>query len=260
MVDLNTYGPWAVIAGGSEGIGAEMARQLAADGFSLVLAARKPEPLHALADELRATGTQVETLQQDLLEADALDKLRAVTDPLEVGLFIFNAGANTYRSEFVDSDPDGVQRVLDLNITAPLSFLRHFGARMKQQQRGGLVVMGSVGGHVGHPFIGPYTAAKAFLRVFIEGLWLELSPHGVDVLELQLGLTRTPAMERLGMNFDAVPSADPAQVAQEGLAHLADGPSWIVAEFVSDAHAKASFPRRAAVEKIGDAYRLMAGK
>lgn len=259
MTDTQKYGPWAVIAGGSEGVGAEMARQLAGDGFSLVLVARKPGPLEALAEELRHSGAEVVTLQQDLLAPDALTKVQEVTDPLEVGLFVFNAGANTYRSEFVDSDPLGVQQVLDLNITAPLAFLRHFGARMKQQQRGALVVMGSVGGHVGHPFIGPYIAAKAFLRVFIEGLWIELAPHGVDVLELQLGLTRTPAMERLGMNFDAVPHAAPAVVAKEGLAHLGDGPSWIVEEFLEDAHAKASFPRRDAVEKVAEHYRLMAG-
>lgn len=259
MTDMTTYGPWAVIAGGSEGVGAELARELANDGYSLVLVARKPEPLAALAEDLRGGGAEVRTLPLDLLDDDALAQVRAVTDPLEVGLFVFNAGANTYRSEFVDSDPAGVQRVLDLNITAPLAFLRHFGSRLRDRGRGGLVVMGSIGGHVGHPFIGPYVAAKAFLRVFVEGLWTELSPHGVDVLELQLGLTRTPAMERLGMNFDAVPHADAATVAREALAHLADGPSWIVEEFVADAHAKASFPRRAAVEAVAEQFRLMSG-
>jgi len=237
-----------------------MARQLAADGFDLVLVARKPGPLHELAEELRSGGTRVHAVEQDLLADGALERVREVTDPLEAGLFVFNAGANTYRSEFVDSDPEGVQRVLDLNITAPLAFLRHYGALMKERGRGGLVTMGSVGGYVGHPFIGPYIAAKAFLRVFVEGLWIELEPHGVDVLELSIGLTRTPAMERLGMNFDAMAHAEPAAVAKEGLAHLADGPSWIVEAFREDAEQKASFPRVDAVRAVADQYALMAGR
>lgn len=261
MIDAGKYGPWAVIAGGSEGVGAEFARQLADAGFNLVLVARKAEPLNALAEEVGDRGIKVIALQHDLLATDALSAVTAVTDDLDVGLFIFNAGANTYRSEFVESSHEGVQRVLDLNISAPLMFLRHFGARLKARGKGGLMVMGSVSGYVGHPVIAPYTAAKAFLRVFTEGLWLELRPHGVDVLELSIGLTRTPAMERLGMKFDepGVESSDPAVVAREGLMHLAEGPSRIADGLSEDAAAKASFPRAAAVEVVAEQYRLMSG-
>jgi uncharacterized protein len=259
--NVEKYGPWAVIAGGSEGVGAELARQLAEAGINLVLVARKSGPLGALAEEVRAAGVEVVTVQQDLLEPDALERVRVHTDPLDVGLFIYNAGSNTYRSEFVESDPDGVQRVIDLNITAPLVFLRHFGARLKQRGSGGLMLLGSVGGFVGHANISVYVAAKAFLRIFVEGLWVELKPHGVDVLELCLGLTRTPAMERLGMNFDApgVRASQPALVAAEGLAHLSEGPSWIADGMQEDAVSKSSFPRADAVNQVAAQYRAMAG-
>lgn len=261
MVDVEKYGPWAVIAGGSEGVGAALARQLADAGINLVLLARKPGPLAEIAADVAARGVEVRAVQQDLLEPDALDRVREVTDGLDVGLFIYNAGSNTYRGEFVDSDPAGVQGVLDLNITAPLAFARHYGTRLKQRGRGGLMLLGSVGGFVGYGNIAVYAAAKAFLRIFTEGLWVELQPHGVDVLELCLGPTRTPAMDRLGMKFDApgMKSSDPEDVAREGLAHLADGPAWIADGFFPDAVAKAGFPRAEIVGAIAAQYRAMSG-
>ena len=71
MIDKNVYGPWAVIAGGSEGVGASFARQLAEAGLNLVLIARKPEPLEEVAAQVRAHGVEVRTLQQDLLAPDS---------------------------------------------------------------------------------------------------------------------------------------------------------------------------------------------
>ncbi|MFS3130765.1 SDR family NAD(P)-dependent oxidoreductase [Nocardioides sp. Bht2] len=259
MFDTAKYGAWAVIAGGSEGVGAELARQLAERGINLVLVARKPEPLAEIAEAVADLGVKVRTVQQDLLVPDALDRVREITDPLDVGLFVYNAGSNTYRGEFVESDEAGVQGVIDLNITAPLAFLRHFGNRLKHRGAGGVIVLGSVASFVGHASIAPYVAAKAFLRIFIEGLWVELKPHGVDVLELCLGLTRTPAMERLGYDFDkpGQKSSSPAVVAAEGLAHLAEGPSWIADGQLNGAKEKTSFPRATIVAGVDAEYRAM---
>lgn len=262
MFDTAKYGPWAVIAGGSEGVGAELARQLADQGINLVLLARKPEPLAEIAADVAGRGVEVRTVQQDLLDPDALANVRAVTDGVDVGMFIYNAGSNTYRGEFVDSDPAGVQGVIDLNITAPLAFLRHFGSRLKQRGSGGIIVLGSAASFVGHANITTYPAVKAFLRIFVEGLWLELKPHNVDVLELCLGLTRTPAMERLGYDFDkpGQVSSDPATVAREGLEHLAEGPSWLADGQFEIAKERVGFPRSEIVAGVDASYRAMAGK
>ena len=94
--------------------------------------------------------------------------------------------------------------------------------------RGGIVLLGSRASSVGSVRHTVYGGVKAFGQIFAEGLWLELRDHGVDVLELVLGLTRTPAMERVGLSFDVpgLPAADPEDVAREGLARLADGPVW----------------------------------
>ena len=115
-MDIAKYGPWAVIAGGSEGVGAEFATQLADQGFNLVLLARKEGPLAEAADASRARGVEVRTLSVDLLAPDALDRIRQITDDIDVGLFIYNAGANTYGHEFATGDLTRFQSVIDLNI------------------------------------------------------------------------------------------------------------------------------------------------
>lgn len=228
-VDSRTYGPWAVVAGGSEGVGAAFAHQLADAGINLVLIARKPAPLQETAEQVRAKGVEVRTLELDLLDPGALAAVREATDGLEVGLLVFNAGANSYGHEFVTGDLDGVQGVIDLNITAQLRLTHHFGALMKERRRGGILLVGSLAGYLGQAHMSIYSAAKAFSRIFAEGLWLELGEYDVQVLELVLGVTRTPAMVRAGLDFTlpGLRVAEPDDVAREGLAHLHEGPVWI---------------------------------
>lgn len=230
MTDPTTYGPWAVIAGGSEGVGAELARQLAADGLNLVLVARKPGPLEETAASARALGVEVRTVAADLTEPSAIAAITAVTEDVEVGLLIYNAGANSYGRAFTEGELDGFQGVIDLNITAMLALTHHYVRPMKQRGRGGILLVGSLAGYVGTSTEGIYGGVKAFGRIFAEGLWAELREHGVHVLELVLGVTRTPAMERAGLNFD-VPGmhvSEPADVAHEGLAALPHGPVHVV--------------------------------
>ncbi|MFG2091453.1 MULTISPECIES: SDR family NAD(P)-dependent oxidoreductase [unclassified Spirillospora] len=239
------YGPWAVIAGGSEGVGSAFAHRLADAGVNLVLIARKPGPLAETAEAVRAKGVEVRTLELDLVAPDTLKAVREVTDDLDVGLLIFNAGANSYGHEFVSGDLDCFQGVIDLNITAQLALTHHFGALMKTRGRGGILLVGSLAGYLGQPQISIYSAVKAFGRIFAEGLWLEMREHGVDVLELVLGVTRTPAMERAGLNMD-IPGlnvAEPGDIAREGLDHLKDGPVWVAGGNYEMAQKRAGFPR-----------------
>ncbi len=239
------YGPWAVVAGGSEGVGAAFAHHLAEAGINLVLIARKPEPLAETAAAVEARGVEVRTVQADLLDPEALSAIREVTDGLEVGLLIFNAGANSYGHEFVTGDLSKVRGVIELNITAQLALTHHFGALMAARGRGGILLVGSLAGYLGQAEISVYSAVKAFSRVFAEGLWLEMRDRGVDVLELVLGVTRTPAMERAGLAFDlpGLNVAEPEDVAREGLAHLADGPVWVAGGNLATAEKRSGFPR-----------------
>lgn len=227
---LSPYGPWAVIAGGSEGVGAEFARELAGAGINLVLVARKPGPLEETAAMARDLGVEVRTVAADLTASDAVAAVTSATADVEVGLLVYNAGANSYGRRFTDGELAGFQQVIDLNITAMLALTHHYALPMKARRRGGILLVGSLAGYVGTSTEGIYGGVKAFGRIFAEGLWAELREHGVDVLELVLGVTRTPAMERAGLRFD-VPGmhvSEPADVAREGLASLPHGPVHVV--------------------------------
>nr|WP_163803209.1 SDR family NAD(P)-dependent oxidoreductase [Mycolicibacterium anyangense] len=256
FVSYAKYGPWAVIAGGSEGVGAEFARLLASSGINLVLVARKPEPLQQTAADCRALGVEVRTLATDLTSTAAVDSLTELTSDLEVGLLIYNAGANTCSAEFLDADLDEFQRVIDLNITTTMALTQHYGRAMRQRRRGGILLVGSMAGYMGSVHHTVYGGVKAYGRIFAEGLWLELRNHDVDVLELVLGVTRTPAMQRVGLNFD-VPGmrvAEPADVAREGLEQLGNGPVYVAGGNAEDV-SRRNHPDRATV--VAGAHRVI---
>lgn len=237
-----------MIAGGSEGVGAEFAGQLAASGVNLVLIARKSGPLEETADSCRRAGVEVRTLALDLTSCDAIARVTAATDDVEVGLLIYNAGANTCSEHFLDGDLADFQRVIDLNVGTMLALVQHFGRHMRERRRGGILMVGSMAGYLGSMRHTVYGGVKAFGRVFAESLWLELREFDVHVLELVLGVTRTPAMERVGLNFD-VPGmrvAEPADVAREGLEQLPHGPVFVAGGNADDV-ARRNHPDRAEV-------------
>ncbi|SOX54344.1 KR domain-containing protein [Mycobacterium ahvazicum] len=250
------YGPWAVIAGGSEGVGAEFARLLAGEGINLVLIARKHGPLECAAQTCRDLGVEVRTLAIDLTSTEAPTRIAETAAECEVGLLIYNAGANTCSADLLDGDLSDFAQVIDLNIRTMMALVQHFGRPMRAHRRGGILLVGSMAGYVGSMRHSVYGGVKAFGRIFAESLWLELREHNVHVLELVLGVTRTPAMERVGLNFD-VPGlrvADPAVVAREGLENLARGPVHIAGDNAADVERRNGMDRTKVV--LG-AHRMM---
>ena len=227
------YGPWALIAGASEGIGASFAQQIAAAGLNVVLVARRPEPLEATADAIRATcAVDVRTVALDLTADDMIDRLDATTDDVDVGLLVYNAGATHGAVRFHDESVDLPLRLVRLNCVGPVLTCHHFGAHMAARGRGGIVLLTSMSAVAGAARTVTYSASKAFDLVFAEELWAELRPRGVDVLALVAGATRTPAMERSGARIgsEAFPGMEPDDVAREGLANIANGPTWVAGD------------------------------
>jgi short-subunit dehydrogenase len=220
------YGPWAVVAGGSEGVGACFARRAAERGLNLILTGRKAEPLEAVATSIRASlpGRQVRILPGDLCEANCRTELKAFSSDVDVGLFIYNAGAASRTGPFLDDDVEFAQRLVALNIIGKVDLTHHFGGLMKTRGRGGIILVGSLAGIGGTPGIAIYSSVKSFSMSFAEALWFELRPHGVDVLGFQLTATNTPAMAR---HYPAMANvgAEPDEVALQGLDSLADGPT-----------------------------------
>ncbi len=225
-MNLEKYGPWALIVGGSEGIGSSFAHKLAAAGLNLVLVARKPEPLEALKVELSGSGVEVRTVSVDLSESDALAQVRAVTDDVQIGFLIYNAGANSVRGNILELDPAVYRAVIAITVTGQVEFARHFGALMLERGQGGIILAGSSSNFLGAKTLGPYTAAKAFSRIFTETLWAENQSTGIDVLHMVVSYTDTPAMQRLGLDTSTAQSPD--EVAQEALDNMQNGPLLIL--------------------------------
>ena len=224
------YGPWALIAGGSEGIGLEFARRLAAEGINLLLLARTEATLQAAAEQLREKfNVEVRTASVDLT-ADNLDQQVAeLTDDLEIGMLIYNAGATHGADLFHDAPVSAAQTLVRLNCLGPVALCHRLGGAMRERGRGGIILLSSMSGLTGGAYIAAYTATKSFDIVFAEALWSELKPYGVNVLGLIAGATDTPAMARSGIELgdNAMSAAD---VAAEGLAALADGPLHVPGE------------------------------
>jgi short-subunit dehydrogenase len=225
-MNLEKYGPWALIIGGSEGIGSSFARKLVAKKFNVVLVARKTQPLDEVATQLRLTGAEIRTLSADLSRPDALEKVRTITDDIEIGYLIYVAGANSIRGNIVDLNPEVYRSVIAVNVLAPVEFVHHYGALMKARGRGGIILTGSSSNYIGSATLGPYTASKAFSRIFSEALWAECKPMGIDVLHMVINFTATPAMQRLGL--DTSTAQTPDEVAQEALDNMENGPLVIL--------------------------------
>ncbi len=246
------YGPWAVIAGGSEGVGAAFARKIAAHGIKPFLIARKPEPLVALSKSITAESqVEVRAAPLDLTVAAEVEEVKALTAGLEVGLFIYNAGLEGGHGLFVDRPLEAALQIIRLNVLGPTILAHHFGAAMRQRGRGGIILVGSLGGCAGGANVAAYSASKAFEQMLGEGLWYELRPFGVDVLSYVIGNTRTPAIVRHGTRLEESGYfvMEPEDVAQEGLDHIKDGPTWFAGETNRDfAKALCTADRRAATE------------
>lgn len=225
------YGPWAVIAGASEGIGAALADQLAAHGLDLVLIARNKVLLDEVAARARADhGVRTVVVAQDLTDADVAAKVAAVTDDLEVGLLIYNAGASDRTSMFLDNEYDYSLKQIQLDCVGPTALVRHFGPGMVARGRGGIVLVASLACLAGSATLAMYSAVKAFQHNLAEGLWAELSPQGVDVCCTPLGMTYTPALQRMGVDFDASAHMLSEDVAREIIENIGNGPVHVVGE------------------------------
>ena len=220
------YGPYALVAGGSEGIGAAFARALAARGIGLVLVARRAEVLEPFAAELRREhGVEVHTHALDLASASLAADIERLADERDLGLLVYNAAASTIGA-FLDTPLADHLRVVDVNCRGPLVLAHVLGKRMVARGRGGIVLMTSLAATQGSPYIASYAASKAFDLVLGESLWHELGTRGVDVLACRAGATRTPAYEQSKPDFSG-PVMEPAPVAEEALEALGSSPSFV---------------------------------
>jgi short-subunit dehydrogenase len=216
------YGPWALIAGGSKGLGAAFAEELARYRLNLILLARNERSLAGTAAGIRKRhGIEVRTVSVDLAAAGALSKVKSAIGKLEIGLLVYNA-AGSYTGAFLSAEPDYYKQMVTTNCTGALELVYWLGARMIERRRGGILLMSSLTAFLGSPFVATYGATKAFLLNLAEGLNVEWNPFGVDVAACCAGPIRTPSYLRskpAGKGPRAL-EMEPGQVACKALRAL----------------------------------------
>jgi len=223
------YGQWAIIAGGSEGVGAAAADMIAAQGVNLLVVARDSSKLGTLSSEIGSRhSVEIRTMSQDLTAPDAGAAILAAANGLEVGLLFYNAGAVGDSNLFTDQPLSLPMRMIALNCTTPTVLLHGLAPAMKKRGRGALVVVGSTGSFCGGPYTAAYSASKAYQVNLMESLWAELKDDGVDVLEAVIGSTSTPQrLRNLGVKSNPEFDSTPEEVASGILEKIADGPTQV---------------------------------
>jgi len=266
MTFAERYGPWAVIAGASEGTGRAFARQVAAQGVDCILIARRAEPLAALADTIRSEGGgDCVPATVDLAAPVAFEEVVEVVGGREVGLFISNAGADPNGSRFLDRDLATWMDLVRRNVVTMMQCCHHFAGPMRARGRGGLLLVNSGACYGGSKFMAAYSASKAFTLCFAESLWGELHERGVDVLTLVMHMTDTPALRAL-LAEKGLPlpegMARPEDVAALGLARLPHGPvqNWGLEDDEPGYALLSASDRRKRVVEIGEVSSHVFGK
>ena len=221
------YGPWAVVAGASAGLGEEYARQLAARGLHVALVARRGELANALATDLaKQYGVETRVIALDLAQADAADVVARETAGLEVGLLVYNAALSAI-GPFLERTLEDHLREVETNCRAPLMLAHTLGRDMAARGRGGIVLMSSLSATMGSALIANYAATKAYNLVLAEGLWEELRTRGVDVMACCPSAVTTPGY-LASAPAKTQPGTMTAQaVVAETLAALGTTPSFI---------------------------------
>jgi hypothetical protein len=223
------YGPRALVAGGAVGLGAEYCRQIAATGIDLVILDRDAAALDVIASELRSTFATVDVVTAVLdlsLPMDRLlDALHEAVGDLEIGLLVANAAWSPV-GPFLDSDLFALLTAIDINCRAPVVLAYDLGTRMVERGRGGIIFMSSLAAEAGAAQVALYSATKAFDLVLAEGLWYELRQHGVDVVAIRPGSTRTPGWQSSQPASGEIPGVmEPVDVVRDALAALGTTPS-----------------------------------
>ena len=241
MSDLGAWRGWtALVTGASAGIGAEMARVLAAAGCNLVLTARREEKLRALADEVVAAhGVSAEVVASDLSEPDGPSKLVAELDArgIEVDVLVNNAGVG-HVGHALEQDLGAELQMVRLNVLAVVELTHVLAKRMVERGRGHVVQVGSMAAYMPVPRMATYAATKHFVGAYGDAMAYELRDTPVGMTTIHPGGTRSEFSERAGMNLPE--SVDKmlmtsAQVADIGIRAAGRGRRSIVTGFANAA-------------------------
>lgn len=221
--------PLAIVTGASAGIGYELAKICAGEGYDLVIAADEPE-INEAAEAFRALGVTVDAVETDLAKLEGVDKLYDAIKGRPVDALLANAGHGLGKG-FLDQNFDDVRHVVDTNITGTIYLLQKVGRDMRARGQGRILITGSIAGFMPGTYQAVYNGTKAFIDSFSFALRAELKDTGVTVTCLMPGATETDFFERADMLDTKVGQQkkdDPADVARTGYDAMMRGDGDVV--------------------------------
>ncbi|NDW32768.1 SDR family oxidoreductase [Salipiger sp. PrR007] len=226
----------AIITGASSGIGLELARCAASDGYALLICADDPR-IHEVAEMLRANAAaEVEAVQADLSTRSEVARLLAQSGNRPPALLMANAGIGL-GEKFLDQDIAAALNVINTNVGGTLALVHEVGRQMRRAGEGRILITGSIAGYMPGSFQAVYNGTKAFLDSFSYALRDELLDSGVTVTCLMPGPTDTEFFDRANMTDTPIGSSndkdDPAKVARTGYAAMRQGESGVVPGFMN---------------------------
>ena len=218
----------ALVTGASTGIGLELAKLAAQDGYDLVVAA--DTPLVDASSALRGLGAEVTNVETDLSTFEGVDRLLAATQGRPVDALLANAGHGLGHA-FLEQDPAHWRHVIDTNITGTIYLVQKVAQQMVARGEGRILITGSIAGHIAGAFQAVYNGSKAFIDSFADALGNELKDTPITVTCLKPGATDTEFFDRAGMQDTKVGTAkkdDPADVARTGYDAMLAGERSVV--------------------------------
>ncbi|MGK9125899.1 SDR family oxidoreductase [Olivibacter sp. SA151] len=236
MNDRENTGRYALITGGTSGIGLELAKLFAENDYNLVLVARNEQELVQTAEELRTNGREVITVVADFFNPDApfsvYEEVKAYG--IDIDVLINNAGQGVY-GKFIETELQRELDIIHLNISACVVLSKFFIKDMVQRGYGKILNLSSIAGKIPGPYQAVYHGTKAFIHFFSEAIRSELKDTGVTVTSLLPGATDTDFFRKADMEESKIVQeqelADPAFVAKKGYEALMKGEDMVVAGF-----------------------------
>jgi short-subunit dehydrogenase len=220
------YGPYALVAGGSYGLGGAYAEALAKRGMNIVLVARDKVKLDAVAKRLREQyRIDVKPLPADLEDFEKV-KIHLEKLNVSINLLVYNAAFAPIGLFETKSEAD-LAKAAAVNVRTPLLLTRYLCKPMIKNGRGGVLLMSSIAGLQGSPKLAAYAATKSFNAVLAEGLWKELKVHGIDVTACVAGAIFTPGYQQAEKTKPAPGAMAANDVAEQALNALGKGPVFI---------------------------------
>lgn len=220
------YGKYALITGGTSGIGAAFADQLAEKGLNIVLVARRKNLLQSKATELiQKYKIDVKIVQADLTNIEDYKKIFDATEHQEIGIVVACAGMENH-GLFTKIESQKLINEIQLNVTSLMSITHHFVQKMVPRKRGGVLLVSSMIGHMPNPYFSNYAGTKAFVLNFGTSLNGEMKKHNIDVTVLSPGPTNTPMVEGMNVDMSKFPMTihEPEYTAKVGLDALGKNP------------------------------------